>query len=249
MKYFQNFKKVAYTFGDEFEKAGAGRRQIEFVQDISQYVDIVDQVRQAAHFYNYYDIIENERPDQVSQFLYDTPAFHWTFWMMNDHIREQGWPLTLKQMDEKLKTDHPHYYIKVNADISNFYLQNEIVYGQQSGKSGKILKRDLDHGILIVDSTGPFQVGEAITAASQPPNTATFNVVSSGFEYNATHHYENTSKEYVDVSPTGPVPALYNEVTIADRYRRQNDALKQIKVIKPENMSAIASAYKKALRD
>ena len=104
-------------------------------------------------------------------------------------------------------------------------------------------------GFIGTITNGPFQVGEAITAASQPPNTATFNVVSSGFEYNATHHYENTSKEYVDVSPTGPVPALYNEVTIADRYRRQNDALKQIKVIKPENMSAIASAYKKALKD
>jgi len=249
MKYFQDFKRVGYTFGDEFEKAGSGRRQVEFVQDISQYVDIVDQVRQAAHFYNFYDIVENERPDQVSKYLYGTPIYHWTFWMMNDHIREQGWPLTLKQMDEKLKTDHPHYYVKVQADISKFYLEGEILYGSRSGQSGKILRRDIDHGILYVESSGPFQAGEAITAASQPPNTATFNVQSSGFEYNATHHYENAAKEYVDIDPTAPAPALYNEITIADRYRSQNDALKQIKVIKPENMSAISSAYKKALKD
>lgn len=249
MKYFENFKRVNYTFGDEFEKTGGARRQIEFIQDVSQYVDIVDQVRQAAHFYNYYDILENERPDQVSKTLYDTPIFHWTFWMMNDHIREQGWPLSHKQLQERIETDHPHYYVYIAADISNFYLEGEILYGQRSGVSGKILRRDLDHGIIYVDSSGPFQAGEAVAAASQPPNTAYFTVVSSGFEYNATHHYENTAKEYVDIDVTAPRPSIYNEVTIADRYRRQNDALKQIKVIKPENMAAIASAYKKALKE
>lgn len=249
MRYFENFKKVNYTYGDEHEKIGGARRHIELVQDISQYVDIVDQVREAAHFYEYYNIIENERPDQVSQALYGTPAFHWTFWMMNDHIREQGWPLTHKQMDEKLKTDHPHYYISLYNDLANYYLPGEIIYGQQSGASGEILRRDIDHGIIYVASKGAFRVGESVVANSRPPNTASYPVISSGFEYNAPHHYENAKKEYVDIDVKRGPGALLNEVTIADRYRRQNDALKQIKVIKPENMSAIASAYKKALQE
>ena len=255
MEFFKNYRTTAYTFGDDYEKTGGAGRQIEYVRDLTQYVDIVDQVREGVHFYEPYNIIENERPDQVSQFLYDTPVYHWTFAMMNDHLREHGWPLTHRQMDEKIKTDFPHQYLYIRADLSNTFLQNEFVTGVLSGCRGKILKRDLDHGIVIVDTTSyaaagqpsTFRKGEAVTCTGLPQFTSTQTVVGTGFEYNATHHYEDANKKQVDIDPTAAAPAIYNEVTIADRYHRINDSLKQIKVIKPANIIQVASAFKRAL--
>ena len=40
-------------------------------------------------------------------------------------LRSHGWPLTFRQMDEKLATDFPHQFIYVRADLSNVFLQNE----------------------------------------------------------------------------------------------------------------------------
>ena len=44
MDFFRNFRTTAYTFGDDYEKLGGAGRQIEYVQDLTQYVDVVDQV-------------------------------------------------------------------------------------------------------------------------------------------------------------------------------------------------------------
>lgn len=255
MQYFKNYRKTGYTFGDEFENVGGSERQVEFFRDLTQYVDIVDQVREGINFYEPYNIIEGERPDQVSQFLYDTPTYHWTFYMMNDNLRAHGWPLTYKQMDDKLEVDFPHQYIYVRADISNVFLQNEYVTGVISGTRGKIIKRDIDHGIMVVDTfayknagrSHTFRQGEAITCTGQAGNTTTLTIAGTGNEYLATHHFEDADGNPVDIDPTAPTPAVYNEVTITDRYHRINNSLKQIKVIKPANIIQIASAYKRAL--
>jgi len=255
MEFFRNFRKVGYTFGDDFERTGGAGRQIERVRDLTQYVDVVDQVREGVHFYEPYNIIENERPDQVSQFLYETPVYHWTFYMMNDHLRAHGWPLTLQQMEKKLATDFPHQFIYIRADLSNTFLQNEFVTGILSGCRGKIIKRDLDHGIIVVDTIpyatagkpSRFRKGEAILCTGLPENTTQQIVAGTGFEYNATHHYEDKDGNYVDVDPTAPAPSIFNEITIADRYREINNELKSIKVIKPSNIIQIASAFKRAL--
>lgn len=255
MQYFKNFRKTGYTFGDAHENIGAAVRQIELVRDLTQYVDVVDQVREGIHFYEPYNIIDGERPDQVSQFLYDTPIYHWTFAMMNDSIREHGWPLTLNQMDQKLATDFPHQYIYVRADLSNVFLQNEFVTGAISGTRGKIIKRDLDHGIMVVDTfayknagrSSTFRQGEAITCTGQSGNTTTLTIQGTGNEFLATHHFEDGDGNQVDIDPTSAPPAIYNEVTITDRYHRINNSLKQIKVIKPSNIIQVASAYKRAL--
>ena len=248
MEFFKNYRKTAYTFGDDYAKIGGAGRQIEFVQDISQYVDVIDQVREGVIFGEPYNIIENERPDQVSQFLYDTPIYHWTFFMMNESLREHGWPLTLRQIDEVITTDFPHQFLQFRADISNIFLQNEFVTGGISGIRGKIIKRHIDLGVIVVDTGGAqFRKGEVVTCTGLPQNTAILPNVATGYEYDAPHHYEDASGDWVDIDPLSPAPALYNEITVKNRYHTINESLKQIKVIKPGNIVQIASAYKRAL--
>ena len=107
MDYFKYFPYTRYVFGNEAEEIGTGKVVTEVVQDISRYVDVIDEVKRSKAFSTQYYIQENERPDNVSQLLYGNPSYHWTFWLMNDHIREQGWPLTYRQMQKQLERDFP----------------------------------------------------------------------------------------------------------------------------------------------
>ena len=258
MKYFDKFRQVSYVFGDEFEKPGAsGATNSNLVQDLTQYVDIVDQLKDQAAFYNKYNIQENERPDQVSQKLYGTPTFHWTFYMLNDNLRSHGWPLTHLQLAERLKTDHPNQFLQFRADITNIYLQGDVVAGDQTGAKGTIIRRFPDLGIIIVEMVGTkkFRQNENIEIILQAPGHTSSNVpfggkipnVATGDEENATHHWENSDGEYVDIDPRVGAAALFNEVTSRDRYERINNDLKAIKVIRPENITVVSSAFKKAL--
>ena len=116
-----------------------------------------------------------------------------------------------------------------------------------SGTRGQIIKRHLDTGTIIVETDDNFIQGEALSCSGPAQNVARIANIGTGYEYYATHHYENSNGEYVDIDPTAPVPGVYNEVTIFDRYIRENDNLKNIAVIKQENITQIASAFKRAL--
>ena len=86
MKYFKDFQDIFYNFGNEARPT--------LVQNISRYVDVIDQIKDDISFLTFYNIQEGYRPDQVSVQLYDTPLYYWTFYLLNDNIRQQGWPLT-----------------------------------------------------------------------------------------------------------------------------------------------------------
>ena len=79
-------------FGDEVDPT--------IFQDISIFAEVVDQVKNDITFLNSFTIQEGFRPDQVSQILYDTPLHYWTFYLINDNIREQGWPLIRNEFEE-----------------------------------------------------------------------------------------------------------------------------------------------------
>ena len=83
--FFRFFPVVDYKFG-----TNGGTDQFE---NISIYANVVDQVVNNVAAYQEYYLLPGERPDQVSQKLYNTPNYHWTFFLMNDTLRESGWPL------------------------------------------------------------------------------------------------------------------------------------------------------------
>ena len=85
-QYFLDFPAVDYNFGNELTT-----NQFE---NIALYSDVIDQVRNYTSSYINYNILPDERPDQLSQKLYGSTDYYWTFFIMNDKLREQGWPLS-----------------------------------------------------------------------------------------------------------------------------------------------------------
>lgn len=232
MSYFEKFSKQLYQFAN-------GDRAI--MQNISSYVDIIDQVKQNSAFYIDYYIRDGERPDNTAYTLYENPQLHWTFFIMNDSIRERGWPLTREGIEKKVKEDHPNTTLNTQDDIDTF-LKNSIVESS-SGATGRVVRIDTGLGQIVVDVLeGTFSKDDTVNNGTQ---TATMMSVEP--EYFSTRFYQNSDGEKIDYRTRDGWGASGYPVTHMDHYIEENDSLRQIQVIRPDSISAVVGMFNKAI--
>lgn len=207
MSYFEFFPDTSYRFGDEANP--------DTFENIAIYADVIDQIKENVAFYYDYTIEEFERPDQLSQKLYGTPIYHWTFFLLNNNIRERGWPISNEELLEKAIELYPNTTLTTRTQITSLnpslttdsiFQVGRTVSGNSSGATGTIVARNLNIGQIIINNVvGTFADGESISSVAENGDVQTIVLESSSLEYNAAHHYENTSGEEVDIDPTvGP---------------------------------------------
>jgi len=248
-RFFKNFPLIAYEFGNETRPA--------LFQNISAYVKVIDEIADDIAFHTTIHIQDYDRPDSLSFKLYRTTKFYWTFYYLNDDIRESGWPLPQQDLLPKAKVDYPNRAVTTTGNISKTFLPGHTVTGSISGSTGTVIKRYLDLGQIIIDSSTKFTAGENITPSiNGVSQTADFVVVKSDVEqYNSVHHYENSSKDYVDIGlvPSGVGSAAFpslsgkTPVTYFERILDKNDALREIKVLKPNVALQVHQEFNKLL--
>ena len=240
MPYFQYFPRVNYKFGDETLP--------DIFTNISRYASVLDDVRDNIAFYFDYTISEFERPDQTSFKIYGTTDYHWTFFAMNDHIRERGWPLTNREIIAKAIADYPNTTLVTRTPLAGKFKVGQTVEGVVSAATGTILHKNVDLGQVTLSSiVGSFSAGELISSTNSDGEIEQITLTSSSLEYLAAHHYENSDKEYVDIDPTVGPGALINEITNQDRYISLNDELKDIRIIKPDSINQVINAFRGAI--
>lgn len=239
MSYFNNFSNILYKFGSEPTE--------NVFQDISQYVQIVDEIKDNLNFYLPYEILEGERPDQLSQKLYGTPSMYWTFFLMNDNIRQSGWPLTAPQIQDLVAKQFPKKVITTIASLNGIFKPGQTITGSSSGATATIVSRRLDFGQLVINTTGTFLAGELIT--STVGTTIQSVVLSKGstVQYDTIHHWQDENGEYVDIDPSVGTSAIYTPITFYEKYVADNDNLRTIKIIKPAAINSVYRAFNEAL--
>lgn len=234
--YFSNFTKTPYKFGNETYNT-------QF-QNILTYVDIIDDIKDNLDFYEIYTI-QNERPDQLSYKLYDTAEYYWTFFLMNDHIRRQGWPMVGQQIEARAKDVFSGTTITTKDPLQNVFSLGETVTGVTSTVTGTILRRKADLGQIIVNGTNTFITGELL----EDENGNRILIDSVSEEYNSAKMYVDGDGLYADFDPAVGPGALITEITYMDFYKEENDKLKEIRVIKPTAINSVVSAFKEAVRN
>ena len=242
--YFKNFGFAEYKFGNNTD--------IDLSQDLTKYVDLIDQIRNNISFTENYNILSGDRPDVVSHKLYGTMDYYWTFYLMNDHVRLSGWPLNNDEILDQVKSKYPNRVLTTTSEIGALFPVGQVIEGQSSSAIGEIVKRNLDLGQLFVKLTQgtKFTAGETIsyvdTSATGSP-TRTLSITGETEQYNAVHHYEDNEVQ-VDIDPfSGPGVSL-TPITYRDRLESRNNALKEIVVIRPNNIVSIASQFQKFIK-
>lgn len=245
MNYFKYFPQALYRFGDETNP--------DVFRNLTIYTEILDEIKDKGSFYINYYIQEFERPDQVSYKLYDTTNYHWTFFVMNDRLRERGWPLTNRELIQKAQDDYSKKTLTTNTKLTDRFKIGQTIQGSTSGATGTIHHRHINLGQLVLSNvSGTFVSGEVVTSTS---NDTIESIVVKSFEdeYNSAHHYEDASGNWQDLglSESGGLQnpgALLTEVTYLDRLITFNDELKSIRVINPAYITTIIQRYREALR-
>lgn len=236
MAYFKKFPSSLYMFANGEEGV---------MQNLASYVEILDDVKTNGAFYKDYYIRNGDRADNVAFNLYANPRLHWTFYLMNDHLREQGWPLDHVDIVEKAKTDFPHYTVTTEEDIANIFQVGDSVLGYTSNAEGTIVSRNLDLGQLVIKITNnkSFQVGELLKLVGSPNQ-----VVLSGAspEYLAARHYLQNDEIVTNVEDLVDDGTAV-EVTNLEFYIRENDKLRQIIVLKPSAVNQVVRLFREAI--
>lgn len=238
MSYFRNFPKEFYQFANG---------DTALMQNLSLYVEIIDQVKENSAFYQDFYVRDGERPDNVSNRLYSNPTLHWTFYLMNNHIREQGWPLTQTAIIEKAKEDFPNVTLNTQDDIDMFSKVTTVV--SQSGATARLVRIDTSMGQVVVDPIGDSEFVEGDTISDLDgvvPQTATLLSVES--EYLSAHHYVDSEGNLTDYRTKSGWNAGLFEMTNLEYYQKQNEELRQIRAIKPSSIAAVTSMFARAAK-
>ena len=241
-KYFKEFEFVGYLFGDNEEPV--------LYKNLSQYVDMIDDLKNSTTFYNKYTIQSEERPDTLSYKLYGTTDYYWTFYLMNDAIRISGWPVAIHELLDISKEKYPYRMVTTNTDISNIFPVGQSVRGQTSGTVGTVIRKIPDFGQIVIDTGGEpnttnFGQTEVVSYTDNEGNLQTITLVKESEQYNAIHHYEDADGVWQDLPlyDFNNPNVSWTPVTYRDRLELRNDELKEINVIKPDVITRVVSEF------
>lgn len=240
MAYFSGFPFITYKFG--------GLSTVTSFQDLSAYVEVVDTIKDNVNFYNPITIGDNERPDTLAYRLYGNSGLYWTFFLMNDSLRERGWPLNNQDLDKLIKTQLP-YQVMITLDLDTVLSipAGTVITGVVSGATATILGKREDFGQLIIQLTSAtFTPGEIVSYEVNEV-VSTFIAQAVINQYDSIHHWEDDNGIYHDVDPTVGTSGLYAAVSFYEQQQRDNDNLKTINVIKPQAINSVQKAFKEAL--
>ncbi len=238
MPYFIGYPNTPYIFGNE-------DYSVDF-PNLVAYADLIDNIKDNVILYQNYYIKDGLRPDQVSYILYGNPFYHWTFFLMNDKLRECGWPLDSQALGSKVKETFPDTAIITRNNIFNNFRVGTVITGQLSETEATIIRRDVNLGQIFVSGTKVFINGETIIA-QEDNTTKSFVVESSTTGANAIHHY-TLEGEPVDIDPLVGPGELVGIVTYEDYYNTINESLRQIRIIAPQNIETISYEFKNVFR-
>ena len=65
--FFTSFPTIGYKFGSE--------SSVSAFHDLAVYVDIISSLKDQTTAYEYFNIKDNDRPDNISNLLYVTPNY------------------------------------------------------------------------------------------------------------------------------------------------------------------------------
>jgi len=208
MSFFKQFPKVEY----DFNRTGIKQNMVDLFRSIRPLPTFLDNYSS----YKFYEIKNGERPDIVSQRLYGTSMYYWTFFVVNDHLHDgyRAWPLSQEDLQAYMAKEYNGYVIETNPKVTNNFENSlagrftlgETLTGSVSGATGKLTRKITDLSQLVIqDVTGAY-IGSAtgakelITGATSEDSVSTYNV----YKYLDAPYY------YYDANAgTGAVKQIY----------------------------------------
>tara|TARA_Y100000385_G_C13069549_1_gene628354 strand:+ start:895 stop:1716 length:822 start_codon:yes stop_codon:yes gene_type:complete len=209
MSYFKQFPNIAY----DFDRNGIKQNVVDIYRSARPLNAFLDDL----NAYSFYEVKNGERPDIVSQRLYGTTQFYWTFFIINDFLHDglAAWPMSQEKIQAYMNQEFEGVVITTNPfvddtgdigveagypnSLSGRFELGETITGTTSGATGILVKKNLDMNQLVLQSVegsfigssapGPQNATESITGSKTTDSVNTYDV----YKYiDAPHNYYRT---------------------------------------------------------
>ena len=155
MSFFKQFPLVNYDIGLD----GSITKMVNIFRSVRPIQNYIDN----PSLYKFYQIENGERPDIISQKLYGTPDFYWTFFVVNEFLHDgyKVWPMSQEQMLKYLTSEYSGYAVNTRISYTDNNIQNslagnfklgETITGETSGASGTLTKKNIDLNQLVIQN-------------------------------------------------------------------------------------------------
>ena len=219
-----------------------GSGNVDLLKNLTAKAKVSDDLINNAGFYQTVEVIDGERPDHLSQRLYGSDKYHWTFLLLNPQIKNiwDDWPMSSSQLIDYCTNKYQYLAADTDDDLNNKFILGETVQGGVSGALGTVKEIHVNLGYITIEKTsGTFSVtGETINGLNSQDSAACNFVKSQAY---APHHHRNTSGVRVNRSN---VTVPYTMIDYESAVTEQN---RQVKVIKAEHINTISAAFIQAM--
>jgi hypothetical protein len=196
MPFFQQFPKTNFDF--------SGNGIDTKIVDLFRFVKAEEIYSDDLSVYTYYQVMNGDRPDVVSDILYGTPDYYWTFFILNEQLKSgiSGWPMNAAMFDSYIDQEYSGTAIITRPEVvrdgfglvidyrnslADRFVIDEQVVGAISGATGYVKSKDTQLSQLILrDVVGNFQANEFIIGQTSEDQVTSYSVTSYA---NAPHHY------------------------------------------------------------
>jgi len=198
--FFKKFPTVQY----DFDRNGV----LQSMTDIFRHVKPLDNAIDNALAYRFYEIEDGERPDIVSEKIYGTGAYYWTFFVVNERLHDgyREWPMSQIDFSEYLEkkyegiviipgrpdTDSNSDGVVIASDntLAGRFTLGETIQGQVSNATGTLKQKNVDmHSLVIQNVSGNFlangsvELIKGITSTDEVATFKSYNYIDAPYQY------------------------------------------------------------------
>lgn len=270
MSFFKQFPKVEY----DFNRTGVMQNMVDIFRAVRPLPSFLDNYSA----YKFYEIKNGERPDIVSQRLYGTSQYYWTFFVINDFLHDgmRSWPMSEQDLFTYIEKEYEGYAIETNPvivrdtdslitdhrnSLAGRFTVGETITGATSGASGKLTRKITDLSQLIVQNvTGGAFIGSAlgqattelVIGATSTDSVSTYNV----YKYAEAPYYYHRTLD-ADKHPVtnanhivGGVDALdLSYVTNRAHIIEENDQNSKIRYVDPNYINKFVNQFEELINE
>jgi len=122
MSFFKQFPKIDYDLDDQ--------NDLRSITDLFRHVDVNEISIDPLLSYTEYEVSEGDRPDNVSQLLYGSTDYYWTFFIVNDFLKDglSAWPKSGQELERYITQEHDKNSVLTFAPRVQSITQNGTTY-------------------------------------------------------------------------------------------------------------------------
>ena len=217
-----------------------GSGNLDILKNLTAKAKVDNALINNAGYYETVTVVDGERPDHLSKRLYNTDDYHWTFLLLNPHLKNiwDDWPMKWSQLIEYCTEKYQYLAGDTDDDLNDKFTLGETVTGGVSGAKGILKEIHVNMGYIVIEKTsGTFVLtGETIQGASSSDSVTCGFIKSQA--YAPHHHVDDSTEAWVPRRAAGTTAFTYIDYESAITEQNRN-----VKVIRPEHIRPIANQF------